>query len=628
MVKDIKNMPDQQIMSIVPDEYGANITKKRDFLYQTAVNLVNENPGLRPSALEFIHDVNFMRDTKLLWPPVEFPSKEKVELTERKSNKKGSNNKNGGKIPFDEAIRAARDPRMINPKLASGSAEHSRLRNIREDLAQHIRTSYEPNLCLVDFRFMEDGGKPSWNFHPVADFTYFFYHMDYVSAPPKVNDIYDIFLGIFWRVSRCIAEYSNNFVLEFNQGDVNKTAFMISRRHEEREKQGLPTRFHRVLLSNVPDYCGLLTSLLTIGPLLYKQKEAKFPCWMQCNVLLNTVIWENYDEYIFSSTMLNGPEEVEEVLGIKQTCGGLFNIDVCWVLTDDAADGKNQKDNKNGKSNEMRVGSVPRASKAQIIRWLHRLYLGICYPAFRDGRKACFEYSPMTISAFILTLVRLYENGIPAHWISSVVETFLTGKRLTTTAQPPVSSPNPQSSVQLTKTFEIYIEPFQEELATLLSLWSRHSNTFFPLYYDALPNDVVECVVTGLDLDDHSYFPTGHGLAPHIGLLVIHEEDEKKVSIGDWYNAVRYHKSDKRKVHMFSALKRPKSVKDEVSFFASRAFAQKLRGEKGGKAWQVIPLRLDSWVMVGPWVTFDKVVLADEFFERGRKWNEKRKGEI
>ncbi len=150
-------------------------------------------------------------------------------------------------------------------------------------------------------------------------------------------------------------------------------------------------------ISNIPDYCGLLTAFVSCGMHLKTHKD--FSCVLNCNVLFNTGIWQPYDEYVFSSTMLRGKEEVEEILGFKNISGGLFGKENNrWIL------------NPNWK--------IPERNK--LFECLTRIYLGIAYPAERKTREPYFEFSPCTMNVFILTLQYLKSKGIPGHWISQL----------------------------------------------------------------------------------------------------------------------------------------------------------------------------------------------------------------
>ena len=486
-------------------------------------------------------DISFLTASKLFLLPLDYPFNSHTNF-----------HKDKDQMSFRDAIKQVRESKKEKPN------------KLMERVAKHCLDTFVTNPLMIDYTFWkENKDELTLSFHP-ADFCQAFFAMNYIQQPKHVHDIYDFFGSIFFRVSRCF-EFSNNFDIELNVGDVNKTCFMIdSAWKSERIENGLLTKFHRIFMSNIADYCGLLTSFVSVVPLM--EKNCDIPCWMFSNVLLNTGIWKNYEQYIYSSTLINGSERVKELLDVYLVSGGIWDDFQVWG---------------------PQKFTLP--SRNSLIIWLHRLFLSICYPAIRDPNAVCFEYSPMTLQVFLLTLTRLYKLGVPAHWLSSVIETLLSTSKLSTAVKPPSSSPLDQSTAATSNITSSYLDVFQQELSCLLSIWSRHPDISFPILYSNLPDDIHTFIVT--DVFIPNTLVTGTVCCPHLAMLLIHPEEEAIVEIGQFYNHVKTKKGSRR-MHLFSCLKRWKN--GDISFSASKSFIDGLRMEN----WMVIPLRIDSWKMV------------------------------
>jgi hypothetical protein len=108
--------------------------------------------------------------------------------------------------------------------------------------------------------------------------------------------------------------------------------------------------------------------------------------------------------------------------------------------------------------------------RADVEHWLHTMLFKIALPVCRDEFMAQV-YSPLTFATFFRLLVRLYELGYPAHWLSDVVSSIL-NNQLHTTARFPRTSPlTIAESKQKNTRIHVDIAPFLLELSNLAAMW-------------------------------------------------------------------------------------------------------------------------------------------------------------
>ena len=448
-----------------------------------------------------------------------------------------------------------------------------------ESYGIYVQKFFRLNPCLFDFGWWKEMKSVDLIFHP-SEVISSLYASQTVTAP-KAKDIYDYFGHFFWRVGKCLAQLGDRMKIELVHGDVNKILRIV------------PGKFHRIFLSNIPDYCGLLTALISAGPSLVG--NAPFPCYLTCNIMLNTGIWPTYDDYVHSSTLLRGADEVAEILGLELLQGDVLGDEPQWSLV---------KDYK-----------LP--SKQRIFEYLFRLYLAICLPAPRDPFQISFEYSPLTQEVFLDALSYLYHRGVPVHWLSEVLETILSNKIIRTSARVPDASPYlvpGEDGSSTKKQYPVYVDCFQEELKALYQLWSAR-NAAIPLQNLRLSPSPVRYYAIPKALDQFDFFPTGSAVSPCVALLIIHNEDEGQMELGGFYEALRVQRG-KRRMHLFSALRVYK--KTGVMFCATEDFLKGLcEEEEDMEQWAVMPLRTDSWKMVSSTMTLADMIEIGPAERRG-----------
>ncbi len=112
---------------------------------------------------------------------------------------------------------------------------------------------------------------------------------EYVALPNEPNNVYDYVGFFFYQARRLLSEYPNVIKsIELVIGDVMATSLDLKQRKEERQHLCLPTSFHRITLSNIPDYAGLLMAIVCTCPLLASIDLTYLVSFI---LLLNTVFW-------------------------------------------------------------------------------------------------------------------------------------------------------------------------------------------------------------------------------------------------------------------------------------------------------------------------------------------------
>lgn len=184
--------------------------------------------------------------------------------------------------------------------------------------------------------------------------------------------------------------------------------------------------FDRVYVSNVPDYTSLLNTFLYAVPAL----KPVLHCTVQHQVLLNTPIWADLDEYVHSATLLTPENRRSFGVGASLVSGDVMDRTGCPRWRADPHSPKRYLD----------------AGRSAVESWLQRLLLAIIWPAERKvGRASPAEECPLNMSSFFKALERLQSLGCPLHWLADMVHALLEGSLRVSATSPP-TSPNPCTS--------------------------------------------------------------------------------------------------------------------------------------------------------------------------------------
>jgi len=233
----------------------------------------------------------------------------------------------------------------------------------------------------------------------------------------------------------------------------------------DREGNGLPTKYHRITLSNIPDYTGMLSMFVKIAPLLSLKSKTVTPC-IQSNCLLNTGLWKSFDDYIFSTTGL-GYKEAEAVfrLRVADQEPSIWGTTVWEHVGDD----------------DERIGNLP-LSHEDLRAWLHRLFLSNILPPDRDANSLIREERASNLSLFLQTLSHCVNHlGMPAHFIASILEDLLKKKTLVTKATLSNDSPAPYLGSKDVSKKRFVVSAFQTDLTNQTAIFLQNNMLGFRL---------------------------------------------------------------------------------------------------------------------------------------------------
>jgi hypothetical protein len=229
-----------------------------------------------------------------------------------------------------------------------------------------------------------------------------------------------------YNLGTALVDLDHRLTFEIRVGDVTSVCADMQAKSRERTQSGLPSKFHRILLSNVPDYTGMLSIFVHASPLLADESKSLCPI-LRGNCLLNAGIWKTYDQYIYSTVGLTAIEVTRFF--------GLVVMESDPSTADRWTSWTRELKNKNA-TNDSHSSSTPATQPQQsdVNQWLHRLYLMTVLPPERDFRAMIREERPSTIDLFVWTCRFCIESmDLPAHWIFSVLDDLLNASSSTTT---------------------------------------------------------------------------------------------------------------------------------------------------------------------------------------------------
>lgn len=213
---------------------------------------------------------------------------------------------------------------------------------------------------------------------------------------------------------------------------------------------GSPNKYARIYLSNIPDYIGLLSAFVGCLPLLDQNSQS----FLRHNILLNTGIWGNFDEYVLSTMGLtrDGVERIFRLTTLQEDPSP-WDMSTMWTWQD----------------NEPESG----VTFAEVRTWLHRLYLMTAVPQDRNIHTMIREERSNTTALFLNTCSLIVDVlGYPTHWVASVLDELLQSSDtecLKTKASIINTSPSPVPSER--KIQKHNITAFRLELENQVSMW-------------------------------------------------------------------------------------------------------------------------------------------------------------
>ena len=345
-----------------------------------------------------------------------------------------------------------------------------------------IREKWVANPVQVDpsYWHFTDGSKAIDEFNPVQEFPDGFLTPEVISfmsqPPPDLKDaktpeekkhvlnsvnLYTNLIRYYWHVGRAVADLSDKTTIEIALGSI----ISFGDTGSDREGNGFPTKYHRITLSNIPDYTGMLSFFVKIAPLLSLKSKTVNPC-IQSNCLLNTGLWKSFDDYIFSTTAL-GYKEAETVFRLKVADQepSIWNM-TAWEQGDD---------------DDQSIGSLP-LSHDELRAWLHRLFLTTILPPDRDANSLMREERASNLSLFLQTLSHCVNHlGMPAHFIASILEDLLKKKTLVTNATLSSKSPTPYLGSKDVSKKRFVVSAFQTDLTNQTAIFLQNNVLGFRL---------------------------------------------------------------------------------------------------------------------------------------------------
>lgn len=440
-----------EIISASKRKLGEDATEEeiRKFITEVMVDDMMEGGGHQVASFTSPLDKLFLQKTKCLQPPIGPSDEMKEETAFFVLGENGSTK--------EEAIEA------IN------------------EYKPRIREKWVTNPVQVDpsYWHFTDGSKAIDEFNPVQEFPEGFLTPEVISfmsqPPPDLKDaktpeekenvlnsvsLHTNLIRYYWHVGRAVADLSDKATIEIALGSI----ISFGDTESNREGNGLPTKYHRITLSNIPDYTGMLSFFVKIAPLLSLKSKTVNPC-IQSNCLLNTGLWKSFDDYVFSTTAL-GYKEAEAVFRLKVADQepGIWNM-TAWEQDDD----------------DESIGSLP-LSHEELRAWLHRLFLTTILPPDRDANSLIREERASNISLFLQTLSHCVNHlGMPAHFIASILEDLLKKKTLVTKATLSNESPAPYLGSKDVSKKRFVVSAFQTDLTNQTAIFLQNNMLGFRL---------------------------------------------------------------------------------------------------------------------------------------------------
>uniref|UniRef100_A0A7S2ULC9 DUF4470 domain-containing protein n=1 Tax=Attheya septentrionalis TaxID=420275 RepID=A0A7S2ULC9_9STRA len=273
-------------------------------------------------------------------------------------------------------------------------------------------------------------------------------------------DFFECTSLLFWNTAHAITRLVDTGSLTFELSISPITDYC--RKIQEDRMRSRPSIFHRIFLSNVPDYIGMLSVFTEVMPVLHRPSK-RVPTFVQASVLFNNGIWEDYEHYIFSATAIPNAKEIRKLLGVQHLTSNSVWIDQNqWTWSSKKA----------------------HATRDELIRWLHRILIFALLPPLREPYNHVVEHCPTNFATFMRVCVFCVKSlGYPPHWIGTFLDEIAaacSSGYLKSTAMLPKTSPLRYDETG--KLHKINIEAFRVEILTQLRLWTWHfGNELVPM---------------------------------------------------------------------------------------------------------------------------------------------------
>ena len=188
------------------------------------------------------------------------------------------------------------------------------------------------------------------------------------------------------------------------------------------------------------------TAVYIVPSLHFEQDSA-----VSSNCLLNTITWENIDEFFCTYTFLL-PKDIPRYLG-------------CRIIHAKAV------------NEPLTLGtlSLPRplielATRDELTAWLTRVFLNIVSPGAPQDRPHNVRL-PNTLVGFFALLLHLHRVGFPGHWLSEFLKGVLSGSLITDIDSFRGLWPIPTSELnRRVPARRVRLDPWVPELETIISI--------------------------------------------------------------------------------------------------------------------------------------------------------------
>jgi tetratricopeptide (TPR) repeat protein len=301
------------------------------------------------------------------------------------------------------------------------------------------------------------------NFNAVKEWIEFF-HTDDIQALLMEKQLFGVGLAkaslhacvskFYWNAAKAMRNIRDHLVLEVSLGGITDFGGLVQHNIAERQRHGLPTRYDRILMSNIPDYTGMLSTFTQVAPLLHDDRDTISTMMRSC-ILLNTGIWtdkDSYSQFVFSTVALSTKEATKFLrFNTIEDNPSAWDHFIWWGPCKD----------------QLSV------TEAEVRTWLHRLYMMIVLPPDRDITCIVKEEKAGTVDLFLTVCVYCMETlDYPIHWISGVLQDLLISsgaKPLKTKAL--IVNETPAKIRPETKVQKYDFSPFRLELANQMAIW-------------------------------------------------------------------------------------------------------------------------------------------------------------
>ena len=455
----------------------------------------------------------------------------------------------------------AADGYQNNNNNTSSSGNFSYLKNCK--LASTIFHPNELMESLLSMDWIKDPVKPTgfydWSTHffsQAAQALSYFIHLNDISTRAES--------------AMPVSKRRHPFMLEFILGDMHEIAERIGDRREGKMYPFRPDKFLRIYVNNVPDYCGMLSLFTKMTGLLKDEcqhvattttaastastastveehlnanntednssRSSVVDCvcclnpanasavaakkkmtknnnkclvpFIESYILLNTGIWKDLEQVVFSHTLVPSLGSISRYLGIELLEGGLWQTPSKWTRACSLRSAGNSVEEATSsvKSDDVKALTMTthsRISPTELNIWLYRVFCAICLPVPMDPQVFIREFFPNNLTTFLHLIEYLWrEKLVPAHWLAQSLEAILENRISVksvcsiipaTSPNSPVNNCSNNNNVSNCPLVKMSVAPFLLELKTLTALWLQKASLLeFPLVCP-LPGSIITC---------------------------------------------------------------------------------------------------------------------------------------